>query len=213
MLDSHLANIFMEATHASLNDAEAIRTILFRATLPPEVLALSFNVLTELRRSLLPCSTSSPKDLVLAAALNLASLYAIDYPPKLGEWSRIICDSRWTASEIDQEGLRILAALDWRLHMLGTSDAIQRTIENLYHPIRDRSRPILATTKEQVEWPASREASMSCSKLPTELRVGYEDGASRWLNGQLTPEGTPVETTFDCVWNCPNVASLRTESM
>lgn len=188
-----------------------MRTIMFRAQLPPEILALSYNILTEWRYRSLNCPLSSSSGLVLIAALNLAALYLMDHAPKVSEWSNLVCDSRWMAPEIDQKSLQILSALDWRLHNLGSSDAIQSAMERLYSPIRGELRQMLAAGHQEVAWVDSRAASRSSSKPPPDLKVVYDDGAAAWVHGQLTPEGTPIETTFDCAWHPSSMALPQAE--
>lgn len=188
-----------------------MRLILFRAQLPPEIVALSYNIITELQHRSSSFVLSSSTGLLLVGALNLATLYSVDHAPKVSEWSGLVCDGRWMAAEIDQMSLQILSALDWRLHGLDSSDAIQGAMERLYCPIKDESRRTVPIGRSEVEWVASKAASRSSSKPPPGLKVGCEDGARLWINGQLTPEGTPVEITFECVSNSSSIASQQLE--
>ena len=182
-----------------------MRSILFRAQLPAEVLSLAFNIMIDQKRSSPSALVSASRGLLLAATLNLAALYTIDHPPKLAEWSKTVCDCRWTAGEIDQVSLQILSALDWRLHKFGSTDAIQRAMDKLYYPTNPRSKQS-APTPFDPNWDDSGGALISNSKLSTQLKVNCEDGAAYWVNGQLTPEGTPTEARSDCVWSASRVS-------
>lgn len=180
-------------------------SILFRAQLPSEILALAFNIMIDQSRSSPPALVSASRGLLLAATLNLAALYTIDHPPKLTDWSNNVCDCRWTAAEIDQVSLQILSALDWRLHKFGSTDAIQRAMDRLHYPTSHRSKHFAATMSDS-NWDDSEGALVPGSKLTTRPKVSCEDGAAYWVNGQLTPEGTPTEARFDCVWNASRVS-------
>jgi hypothetical protein len=169
-----------------------IERMLVRAELPPEVLALAFNIVRGLNCYSLPQRSfySAPNDLIVVSALSLAVSYTNDYPPTVKYWSRHVCDGTWTPSRIDKTTLHVFAALGWRLHEFSAPNAIRRALAELLAspPIREpalQAREPLHTY-DCVSFTATEQVKLSV------------DGTSTcWINGQITPDGSPpVESQF-----------------
>ena len=118
--DPHVVELFTRKTsfycEGDEADYGAIKTILTRIAMPPEVFAIAFNILCELeRRSLAKDYFSGSGDLLMVSALSLAAISVFDDAPWSSHWSRQVCRGTWTARQIDGTTLLLLAALDWRL--------------------------------------------------------------------------------------------------
>ena len=180
---------------------------MFRAQLPPELLALAFNIVTELRHrspSLLSCSSSA---LVLVAVLNLAARYTIDHPPKLVEWSKNVCNCRWTSAEIDRMGLQILSAVDWRLHGFSSPSAIQQITARFFNPAPTEPWRGVDILQSDASLHTSGESMKPGLRPLTGIKVSAEDRSAIWMNGLITPKGTPTEAGFDCVWGSQTISA------
>ena len=113
-----------------------VQRILARAQMMPTVLAIAFNILCgPTWRMLLPSSRSTPSDLLVVSALCLAVSYTSDEPLSLAHWSRHVCDGTWTARRIDETMLKVLEALDWRLHEFTMPQAIEEAVSRLIAPV------------------------------------------------------------------------------
>lgn len=108
-------------------DIDDICRILSRARLPREVIAMAYNILSDLegRDRTTYSFHLAPPGLLATAALTLAAAYMHDRPPSFSHWSRAVCDSRWSPGRIDKTALLIMAAHDWRLHPFSSPSAIE----------------------------------------------------------------------------------------
>ena len=185
--DEHLAQLFSaEASRGltrTLFATTSIRSMLCRAQLPPEILALSFNILAQHSRSFASNQTSRPSDLLSICAMTLAVSLTNDHPPSSAYWSHRICDSTWTAREIDQSTLGMLLDLDWRLHELSSPRAIERTMAKLF----TKPASIDSTLEPTFDMLF---AGVQC-EVPQPLVVTISDSAACWAEGQLTPGASP----------------------
>jgi hypothetical protein len=149
-----VAEVASIARPVTCEDVETVRQILFRAQLPPEVIAMAYNILSGLdiqHRS--PRSLySAPPDLMAASALTLAASYLNDKPPSFVYWSRTVCDRNWSASRIDKTALLIMAAHGWRLHSFSCPSAVQTALATF-----DRC----SRSPVQLHYPPSREGRPS----------------------------------------------------
>lgn len=203
--DSHIASIFtreasLEAS-PTFSDIEPIQLILFRAQLPPEVLALAFNILAGLNRQSVPADSdsSAPSDLLVVSTLSLAVSYILDHPPSLSYWSRDVCDCRWTAQRIDEMGLRLLAQLDWRLHEFSSPREIQVAMNQLLEAAWDVSSK--ADMLSELDDALPTDSGPLKLETAAQCETTMEERPAQWVNGQITPNATPIESDFDCVWS------------
>jgi len=185
--DEHLAQLFLaEASRglsSTLSATTSIRNMLWRAQLPPEILALAFNILAQHSRSFASNHTSKPSDLLSVCAMTLAVSLTNDHPPSSAYWSHRICDSAWTARDIDQSTLGMLLDLEWRLHELSSPRAIERTMAKLFiRPggINPNPEPKLDMLLTRMQ-----------GEVPQSLVVTMSDSAACWAEGQLTPDASP----------------------
>ena len=168
-----------------------IERMLVRAELPPEVLALAFNIIRGLYCYSLPKGSlhSAPNDLVVVSALSLAVSYTNDYPPTAKYWSRHVCDGAWTPSRIDKTTLQVFAALGWRLHEYSAPNAIRRGLAELLSPPPTR---LALGPREPLH-------TYDCAAFTAteQLKVVVDGTSTCWINGLITPDGTPpVESQF-----------------
>ncbi len=167
-------------------DVRMIERILHRAQLPPEVLALAFNIICGLDCPSLPLGSfhAAPNDLIVVSALSLAVSYTNDHPPTVRQWSRYVCDGAWTSIRVDDTTLQVLAALEWRLHQYSAPEAIQRSMMTL-------------TSSFPVKEPAVRirdswSTDMCTDEIVTEqVKLAIEGLSTCWVNGQITQDCTP----------------------
>lgn len=193
-IDDHVSHMFIHKASLEENAVEIhtdfVKRILFRARLPPEVLAIAFNILKGLenRFILQESLESTPGDLLVVSALSLAVTYALDCPPSLSYWSRKICDSRWSTSQIDQTVLRMLSALGWRLRDF----YLPKSIENAKAILRFSNAAIRfrrdSLTSEQ-EWSFCSEGQHIQATSAPQLKGVDEDGdrSSCWFNAHVAP--------------------------
>lgn len=171
-------------------DVRMVQRILLRAQLPPEVLALAFNIVCGLDCHSLPMGSfySAPNDLIVVSALSLAVSYTNDYPPTVKHWSRYVCDGSWTSIRVDKTTLQVFAALGWRLHQYSAPDAIQRSLMTLISsfPVREPAVRI------RESW----DANVTDFTLTEQVKLAIEGTSSCWVNGQTTPDGTPPNSGF-----------------
>ncbi|KAK0276011.1 hypothetical protein LTR91_002453 [Friedmanniomyces endolithicus] len=194
------------------HDTTLIEDILSRAQLPPELLAISFNILQLYRSHQLSNPTGDrrlfPADLLTVAALALSLSYTHDHPPQSSWWAREICRTRFSPSEIDHAIRHVLLTVDWALHRLSTPQAIERAMEVLF-PVPSRpAAEVLAVleprfpaptspaveivvVQESVTWRASKPAP-----APLKIAIGTSLCAT-WAEGQLTPADTPLGSPLD----------------
>ncbi|KAK0312182.1 hypothetical protein LTR01_003096 [Friedmanniomyces endolithicus] len=193
-------------------DTTLIEDILCRAQLPPELLAISFNILHLYRSHQLSNPTGDrrlfPADLLTVAALALSLSYTHDHPPKSSWWAREICRTRFSPSEIDRAILHVLLTVDWALHKLSTPLAIVCAMEILFpvpsrpaaevlvvleprYPTSPLSAVETAVVREPVTWRASKPAP-----APLKIAIGTSLCAM-WAEGQLTPADTPLGSPLD----------------
>lgn len=167
---------------------QPVKEILLRAQLPSDVLAIAFNIIVELtnRVTLQERLAKCPVDLLVVSALNLAMTYALDRPPPLSYWSRDICNSRWTALEIDRTVLRIFSALDWRLHNSTLPRSIEDAQKRLFSNATSRNFRRDSLTSEQ-EWSCSAERERLGMTSSAQLKGVIEDrdSVSDWLAGHF----------------------------
>lgn len=190
--DFHIAKLFTrEATIGVAWDGIDVRMIermLVRAQLPPEILALAFNILRGLDCHLLPLGSfdSAPNDLVVIAAISLAVSYTNDHPPTVKYWSKYVCDGAWTSYRIDRTVLQVFAALDWRLHDYSEPAAIQSTLSILIHPSQAKAKNIQDPLSMRLHDFSVSEGA----------KAAVEGSSACWANGQITPDGTPPSSRF-----------------
>lgn len=140
--------------------------MLQRALLPPEILAITYNILSRYNRNLQLISSSPPLNtipsspeplpepssaLLTAAALSLALAYTTDHPaPQAKDWGTHICADQWSERHVTASKRHILAVLDWRLHDLSSSAAITEgmTSLSLTCTLSSATAPLLATVPE-----------------------------------------------------------------
>lgn len=175
--DAQVAATFERASprNASLaGETDVVHSLLRRAQLPPEVLALSYNILTAYtqRLCLVPCPHTYPLSLLTVSALALAVAYTNDYAPNSSWWSYRVCKSLWTAQQIDNAMLSVLATLDWSLFKYGSP------------PMLDCATNVLLKRA-----PATRRDQQAVKPPP--LTISIEDATACWVGGQLTPNSTP----------------------
>ena len=167
---------------------QPVKEILFRAQLPSDVLAIAFNIIVDLtnRLTLQERLAKYADDLLVVSALNLAITYALDRPPPLSYWSRDICNSRWTALEIDRTVLRIFSALDWRLRDATLPRSIEDAKRRLFSSATSRNFRRDSLTSEQ-EWSFSAERERLELTSSPQLKGINEgrDSMSDWLNGHF----------------------------
>jgi hypothetical protein len=169
-----------------------IERMLVLAGLPPEVLALAFNIVRGLDCYSLPKGSfhSAPNDLIVVSALSLAVSYTNDCPPTVKYWSRYVCDGTWTPSRIDRTTLQIFAALGWRLHAFSAPNPIRRALAELL------SSPSI---REPARRPREPLHAYDCASFTAteQLKLVVEGTSTCWINGQITPDGSlPVESQF-----------------
>ena len=169
-----------------------MRRLLVRAQLPPEVLALAYNILCGLNCHSLPAGSfySAPSDLLVVAVLSLASSYTSDHPPSFLHWSRGVCNGTWTAIRIDETALLVLAALDWRLHEFSTPSSLEHAMARL-------SRPVVLETSLVRSYDPIAEPELSDFKTNERLEIVIEETSACWMNGQITPGGTPPSSAWE----------------
>ncbi|KAM3423893.1 hypothetical protein BST61_g1288 [Cercospora zeina] len=114
-------------TRPSPQDADAIHSILVRADLPLEVVAVAFNMISAPRMSSCTLSGYTP-DLLTVAALSLVVSYTDDHAPLPAWYSRYVCRHAHSPQRINSTALELFAALDWRLHSFTTHDAYGRAL-------------------------------------------------------------------------------------
>ncbi|KAK1059632.1 hypothetical protein LTR12_002080 [Friedmanniomyces endolithicus] len=184
------------------HDATLMKDILSRAQLPPELLAISFNIIRLYSSHQSPNPTSNqnvlPADLLTVATLALSLSYTHDHPPTTSWWAREICCARWTASEIDHAILHVLLTVDWALHKLSTPQAIERAIEVLFSVphspafeavnIHQAAEALSTTTKLAL-------VPLKVVSVPLKIIIGNSSAA--WAEGQLTPADTPLGSPLD----------------
>lgn len=182
-----MTHVASDVVFQSSIDAEHVVRILERAHLPPEVLAIAYNILCRLRQ--VQVSTSPlgkvPADLLVCGALILATLYTDDRPSSYSSWSRYVCDLMWTARRLDQVAMKIMAALDWRLLELCSPWAIQEAMTALHH----RTGPQISVGQLNSKGP---EIYMSAFELSRSPKLCATDSTSWWVNGQVTPSESPT---------------------
>lgn len=191
--DRYIAELFTQEASIELAadplDIGLVEDILVRARLSPEVLALAFNILRGInKRPIRPgYFDGSLPDLLVACALRLASCSTDDHPPSLLYWSRDICDGTWTVRRIDKSCLQMLGFLDWRLHEFYSPSALEQGMAELFDisfkkPPNSVDRTPDSQMKETHAQP---------------LKLVIEGTSAAWVNGQLTPEGTPPCTLVE----------------
>ncbi|KAK5700502.1 hypothetical protein LTR97_005019 [Elasticomyces elasticus] len=162
----------------------SIESLLWRAQLPPELLAVSYNILR--RYSIL--QTLSPDDMIFAADLLTVAAFALtvsytdDHPPKSAWWAKRICRDRWSASEIDKAMVHVLVTIDWALHHLSAPQAVDRALNILFPPL---AKELVIIKEQSIALPLFKAA-------PMPLRIVIGDVTACWADGQLTPEDTPL---------------------
>lgn len=189
--DYHIARLFTGnasiGTGWSETDVRMIERMLDRAYLPLEVMAIAFNIICALECRSLPKRSFdfAPNDLIVVAALSLAVLYNEDRVPTPKWWSRNVCDRAWTPRRIDKTVLQIFAALEWRLYQYATPYAVQSALRALRCMPPIRSLPLRHC--EEVY------ADDICEELRGRelFRPGDKRDSACWVNGQITPNGTP----------------------
>ncbi|KAK0881952.1 hypothetical protein LTR87_004340 [Friedmanniomyces endolithicus] len=186
------------------HDITLIEDILSRAQLPPELLAISFNILRLYASHATPNPNHKerdilPVDLLTVAALALAASYTHDHPPKTSWWAREICCTRFSPSEIDHVKLHILLTVDWALHKLCTPQAIEHAMEILF-PI-PHSPAVAVVGVQQAAEARSMTTELALVPLkivpvPLKIAIGTSLCAT-WAEGQLTPADTPLGSPLD----------------
>ncbi|KAK3699270.1 hypothetical protein LTR37_016513 [Vermiconidia calcicola] len=181
---SYIARTFAHQAISEVAQSESnislVEGVILRARLPPEVLALAFNILVRLNRCSLPTDSlhSTPVDLLVVSTLSLAASYTHDHPPSLLHWSRYVCGRAWTTARIDETNLLVMSLLDWRLHESSSAgaldDAMARLTAAAAHasssPVYNDERP--------------------------HLKVVIDGPRTCWIHGQIMPEGTPLPSAF-----------------
>jgi len=186
---AHVAELFATTANERQTplptEVASTANIIWRAQLPPEVLALAYNILARYLTSEASSEILTSIDLLTVSAMALAVSFTSDHPPKTSYWSHHICNSAWTARQLDQSTRRILFVLDWRLHDLGSPRALDQTMARFSVLSRLPESPV------SVEITAQRPSSAPVKSDSQPLTIVIEDSTSRWVHGQLTPEATP----------------------
>lgn len=193
-LDDNIANCMIEQTPSDHGESESdvvlVRRILLRARLPPEILAIAFNILSSSRQhpSIQSMSSSQmPLDLHVIGALALATAYAEDHPYSFKYWSCYISDKRWRGRRINEVAMNMLAALDWRLHHLATPEAVAETM-HLF-----QSRPAVEVLLEPHTVLGYFDLENTAAlKLAVNTALCVNGLGTVWQCGLVTPETTPT---------------------
>ncbi|KAK0276825.1 hypothetical protein LTR35_010219 [Friedmanniomyces endolithicus] len=180
------------------HDTTLIQDILSRAQLPPELLAISFNILRLYASHAAPNPNHNernilPTDLLAVTALALAASYTHDHPPKTSWWAREICCARFSSSEIDHAKLHILLTVDWALLRLSTPEAIEHATEILFSPLAPLPAQIIMGAREAAGAPPALKRVVLA---PLKIAIGTSLCAT-WAEGQLTPADTPLGSPLD----------------
>lgn len=200
--DFRVASTFAQAASIGVNagpsDIGLVHRILGRVQLPPDVMALAFNILTALDCPSLPRDSfyTAPSDLMVVSALSLAVSYSSDRPVQPSFWSREVCDCTWTAVRINKTTLQILAALDWNIHKFASPEMLERAAARLHElpVVRSDSVTQLSDVHVSTEKPGL--------ETSPDLKVIIDGTAACWINGQLTPEDDRKIASFECTSDC-----------
>ena len=163
--------------------------MLVRARLPPEVLALAYNILTALNCRSLPEGSfySAPSDLMVVSCLSLAVSYTNDRPVDSSYWSKYVCDCMWTGVRIHKTALMILEALDWRIHPLTAPGSLERAMADLR-----RSRVSLDDIEVQTRRDSLLDMHQEGLDLPSKIRIVPEYSTTFGTDRRLTPGQSPA---------------------
>ncbi|TKA70868.1 hypothetical protein B0A55_04990 [Friedmanniomyces simplex] len=178
--------------------ATLIQTLLPRARLPAQLLALSYNLLRRysLLRPLHPSSLAAVSaDILTVAALALAVSYTDDHPPKSTWWSRQVCHGVYSAAEIDGAMLDVLVTVDWALLHLAAEKAVERAMEILFpapSPLPPAAE-VVVVVREKQEVAVLPQAKVA----PVPLKIAIGSTTTSWVEGQLTPADTPLSSPLD----------------
>lgn len=172
------------------DDILAIESMLLRARLPMEILAMSHNMLCKLGNTLSLDSDLSelPVQLLVASTIYLASAFMDDHPLSPAWWNSQLPSRPQPAPRVDKVSRMILEALGWRLHDLCSPPAIAVSMRRF-----ERRSPLSAPPKaegifERAAQPIVEEARPLALVLQT-----ASHGDARLQNGLLTPDDTPTE--------------------
>nr|POE67124.1 hypothetical protein CFP56_72682 [Quercus suber] len=183
--DSHLADIFSSLAgpqqSSTFYETVLIQDMLVRAQLPPEILALCYNILMQSNANAnadadLPPSTSNglpPADLLVTASFALATDFLHDHAPHAHFWSRHITWDHWPPARIDAAKLLLLHRLDYRLLSLATP----RALHDAWAQLRRPSRPAAVLTQSRIATAAAK---------PPRFETSFS-----WAHGLITPDASP----------------------
>jgi len=159
-----------------------VLNMLNRASLPPEVLALSYCILTgcyrrEINSPLEPSLVQA--ELRVVSCLALAQAYTSDIPHRTSWWAHHVCGDSITTRQLNDAMLETLAALDWNLHQFTSPPALQHALDLMLNGEISPNSPRDHQT--------SRRLAISI------------DGATSafWERGMLTPECTPPPSAVE----------------
>ena len=195
-----LTEIASVESKASDVDVELVLRILIRADVPPEVLALAFNILRTVAssaRQLVSSEGVSSPDLNIAACLSLATTFTSDKPPGADHWARHACRGTWTAQRIDATVLQFLTLHDVRLLELSSPAAIDAALHELCVIAQCPSGDLDHEDKD-IEPQKSENADVTELDSPAPpLTISTSNSSAQWAHGAWTPAETPeVEQTF-----------------
>jgi len=176
-------------TRPEREDTFIIESILLRACMPTEIVAMSLNILSKLHDTQPrdPAMSDLPVRLLVTSALCLASAFMDDSPPPPYWWNRQTCCHPKRTSHVHKVNSMILKALDWRLHDLASAPAIavaMQRFERMYEPIVPFAKGIF----ERAAQPLVEEARPLALVLQTS-----DHGDATVRSGQLTPDDSPTE--------------------
>ncbi|KAK3670839.1 hypothetical protein LTR78_009283 [Recurvomyces mirabilis] len=191
-------------TGPDLDEALRIQDMLDLAKLPPEILALAYNILANYSAHDDGYSlTLHPSDLVVLSTLVLAVDYTTDHAPRTSWWSRNVCQARWTAKQIDKVMLHVCSSLEWNLYSLALPEAVvhgmdrlrsslpyEHAVPELTHSYSTDSLDHVAKAADMIRTPRM----VACNaKSPLRLVPVKPDVmvSMVWAHGQITPNDTP----------------------
>ncbi|KAH7052125.1 hypothetical protein B0J12DRAFT_572008 [Macrophomina phaseolina] len=217
---SHLAKLIPSNACSRRPSVTTIQDYLERSGLPFEVIGLAACILDALsmrfakrwRNALTlnePTPAASPPldsaqapssaepELLVLAALALATAYLDDHQVSLRHWAERISCGVFSARQLSTTQRCVLIDLDYDLHSF-TAEFIRDAIEDMRRASLRNRQAAAAATATMVKVVAD-EPCLACEKVrPAPLSL---QGAATWFNGMATPEPSPSVTALDHTWD------------
>ncbi|KAF4302446.1 Cyclin-like protein [Botryosphaeria dothidea] len=142
--------------------------------------------------------SSAEPELLVLAALALATAYLDDHQVSLQHWAQRISFGVFSARQLSTTQRCVLIDLDYDLHSF-TAEFIRDAIEDMHRAsLRNRQKAAAAATAAVAKAVADEPCVAGEKSRPAPLSL---QGGATWFNGIATPEPSPSVMALDHAWD------------